>query len=116
MDNVIIHNLEIQARVGVTAAERAHPQRLLISVDMALDLTQAGQSDALAATVDYAAVADLVRDTVAQRERLLVEAVAHDVAAAVLALDLVQGVTIEVRKFSVPGSEHVAVRMTRQKP
>jgi dihydroneopterin aldolase len=115
MDNVIIRNLEVQARVGVTAEERARPQRLLVSIDMALDLSRAGQSDALEATVDYAAVADQVRATVSQRERQLVEAVAHDVVTAVLAIDLVRAVTVEIRKFSVPGSDHVAVRMTRQK-
>lgn len=115
MDNIIIRNLDLQARVGVTAEERAQPQRLLVTIELSLNLDAAGRSDALDATVDYAAVADLARETVARRERLLVEAVAHDVATAVLGLDQISAVTVEIRKFSVPGSEYVAVRITRKK-
>jgi dihydroneopterin aldolase len=113
MDKIVISHLEATGRVGVTAAERASPQRLLVSLELDLDLVRAGQSDDLDATVDYAAVAQTVRQTVGSRERHLIEAVAHDIASTLLRDPLVRSVTVEVKKFSVPGTDHVAVRIVR---
>jgi dihydroneopterin aldolase len=116
MDKIIVSHLEVTGRVGVTAAERSQPQRLLVSLELGLDLDRAGRSDALDATVDYAAVARTVRKTVEARGRQLIEAVAHDIAETLLSDPLIRSVTVEVKKFSVPGTDHVAVRITRQKP
>jgi dihydroneopterin aldolase len=115
MDKIILHNLEVAARVGVTRAERAQPQRLLIHVELSLDLTRAGQADALDTTVDYAAAAAAVRAALDGREYVLLEAVTRDVIESMWQWPLVQAVEVEARKFSVPGTAHVAVNMTRQR-
>ena len=46
MDKIIIKDLEVNALIGVTESERAQPQRLLITVEMERDLTEAGRRDA----------------------------------------------------------------------
>jgi FolB domain-containing protein len=113
MDKIIIKDLEIQTHIGVTEAERAQPQRLLLTVELERDLAAAGRSDAEAATTPYDVVVDMVRQVVAGRPRKLIEAVADEVADVLLAHKMALSVTVEVKKFSIPGSQYVAVQITR---
>jgi len=113
MDKIIIKDLEVQTHIGVTEAERARPQRLLLTVELERDLAAAGRADSEAATTPYDVVADMVRQVVTERPRKLIEAVADEVAQVLLAHRLALSVTITVKKFSVPGTAHVAVEITR---
>jgi dihydroneopterin aldolase len=113
MDRITIKDLEVNAPVGVTEAERAQPQRLLVTVEMERDLAEAGRTDAESATTRYDVVADLVRQVAAEQPRKLVEAVADSIATAVLSRRLAAAVTVTVKKFSVPHSQYVAVEIRR---
>jgi len=44
MDTIIIQDLEVHYRVGVPEAERAEPQRLLLTLEMTTDFTTAAVS------------------------------------------------------------------------
>lgn len=114
MDKIRLEDLEVQARIGVTAAERAQPQRLLICVDLERDLAEAGRSDTESTTTDYVEVADLIRREAAGRDRKLIEALATDVAAAILDRKMAVAVTIQVKKFSIPQCRYVAVEIRRE--
>jgi 7,8-dihydroneopterin aldolase/epimerase/oxygenase len=115
MDKIIISDLEVDARVGVTEAERAQPQRLLITVELERDLHQAGRADDLMATTDYTAVARLVREIAVAKPHNLLEALAEELTQAILSHKLADTVTVEARKFSLPKTRFVAVRLTRSK-
>jgi len=115
MDKIIISDLDVEARVGVAEAERAQPQRLLITVELERDLRQAGRADDLLATADYVTVARLVIEITAAKPRNLLEALAEELTQAILARKLADTVTVEVRKFSLPKTRFVAVRLTRNK-
>ena len=56
---IIIERLEFQGHCGVTPEERERPQMLAVDLELELPTEQAGQSDHLAQTVDYATVAEL---------------------------------------------------------
>lgn len=113
MDKIVIKDLEVQARIGVTEAERAQPQRLLITVELERDLAAAGRSDAVAATMPYDVVADMVKKVVTGRPRKLIEAVAEEVAHALLAHKMALSITVAVKKFSISDTRYVAVEITR---
>lgn len=113
MDKITIKDLEVQTQIGVTAAERQHPQRLLITVILERDLAEAGRTDMEASTTGYDVVAELIKQVVVQRPRKLVEAVADEIAEAILSRRLAVAVTVEVKKFSVPGSQYVAIEIYR---
>ncbi len=113
MDKIVIKDFEVDARIGVTDAERAREQRLLVTVEMERDLAEAARTDMEAATTPYDVVASLIRQVVTERPRKLVESVAGDIAEAILSRQMAQAVTVEVKKFSVPRSQHVAVRIRR---
>jgi 7,8-dihydroneopterin aldolase/epimerase/oxygenase len=113
MDKIIIKDLEVNAQIGIAEAERARPQRLLVTVEMECDLTEAGRTDVETATTPYDVVANLIRQVVTERPRKLVEAVADAIAEAILSRRLAQAVTVEVKKFSIPRTDYVSVEIRR---
>ena len=113
MDKITIQDLEVNAQIGVTEAERTQLQRQLITVEMERDLAEAGRTDMESATTPYDVVANLIRQVVTERPRKLIEAVAEEVAAAILSRRLAVAVTIEVKKFSIPHSQYVSVQIRR---
>ena len=113
MDRITIKDLEVNTQIGVTEAERAHLQRLLITVEMERDLAEAGRTDMESATTPYDVVANLIQQVVAARPRKLVEAVAEEIADAILSRGLAVAVTVEVKKFSIPQSQYVCVQIHR---
>ena len=113
MDRIVIRDLEVDAHIGVTETERARSQRLLITVEMERDLAEAGRMDAEAATTPYDVVADMTRKLVAERPRKLIETVAEEIAGMILARKMASAVTVEVKKFSIPRSQYVAVQIRR---
>ena len=115
VDKIVIQGLFCHARVGVTDEERRVRQRILIDLDLDVDLGPAGKSDRVEETVDYAAVAQESRRLAESKPFRLAEAVAEEVAAKLLQrFDLLQ-VRVKVRKFSVPGVESVGVEIIRQR-
>lgn len=115
MDRIIIDELELWLRVGVPDAERAEPQRLLVTVEMTRDLERAAESDDLSATIDYHAVTVRLKQFGAGKEWKLIERLASDVARLVLDEFGAEAVSVEVRKFILPDTRYVAVKIQRRK-
>lgn len=113
MDRITIKDLEVNTQIGVTETERAHQQRLLITVEMERDLAEAGRADMESATTPYDVVADLIQQVVSQRPRKLIEAVADEIADAILSRRLAVAVTVKVKKFTIPRSQYVSVEIRR---
>ena len=114
-DRITIVDLEVFFQVGVTEPERAHAQRLLVTVEMDHDFTTAAARDNLADTIDYAAVADRVLHFGNGCHWELIETLAAEIAAMLLEEFSPRSVTVEVKKFIIPQARHVAVRLTRAK-
>jgi dihydroneopterin aldolase len=113
LDKIILAELAVWYRVGVTDEERSAPQRLLLNVVMERDLAAAAASDDLTDTIDYFAVAQRLLNFGEDRTWNLIEKVAADVADFLLAEFQPQSVSIEVRKFVIHEAAYVAVRLTR---
>ena len=113
MDAIIIDSLECQAHVGVPESERRRKQKVLIDIELGLDLQEAGRGDQVKATVDYAAVVRQVKEVVEGGSFKLVEAMAEKIADAVLWNFRPVSVRVRIRKFSVPGTASVGVEIKR---
>lgn len=88
---------------GALPEERDRAQPLEVDLDVEADLAAAGTSDALADTIDYGALCDAVARVVAAGRPQLLEHLAAEVAAAVLAVDdRAQAVTVSLRKLNPP--------------
>ncbi len=115
MDRILIKGLVCRAHVGVPEAERRKRQKILVDIELGLDLRKAGRSDRVQETVDYAAIAHEVKKLAEGGPFTLAETIAEAAAERVLAKFKVEQVTVRVRKFSVPGTRSVGVEITRGK-
>lgn len=118
-DRIELRGLEVHARHGVYAHERADGQRFVIDLILSVDLASAGSSDDLAHTVDYGAMATAVHEVVSSERWDLIERVATRVSEVVLGLDgRVQSVVVTVHKPDAPiplEFEDVAVTVERSR-
>jgi phosphoglycolate phosphatase len=111
-DCIQINGLEVPIRIGVGDDERAHPQNLIF--DVLLETDFAGVGDDIARTTDYAAVAGWITSECARREVCLLETLSGDLAEGLLEkFPRVKAVTLEIRKFILPETESVSVRVRR---
>jgi dihydroneopterin aldolase len=113
---ISIVDLEVFYRVGVPAAERAEPQRLLLTVEMEADFSAAAKSDSIAGTIDYFAVTQRLLKFGGGREWKLIEKLAADIADAILSEFKPQAVSVEVKKFILPRARYVSVQITKRQP
>ncbi len=114
-DAIIVSQIEVLAHVGVPHAERGAAQRLAISLRLIPARGLAGLADDVNATVDYSVVCSVVRREAESRSRHLIETVAEDIAALLLARFPLKAVEVEIRKFILPKTEYVAVSIRREK-
>ena len=117
MDKIILTGLEFYGYHGLTPQEQVLGQRFLVDAELGLELAEAGQKDATEYTVDYAAVAQVIKAVVEGPPCGLIEAVAEKSAAAILAQFPVQEVMIRVKKPQAPlplKFAHIAVEIRRR--
>jgi dihydroneopterin aldolase len=115
MDKITICDLEVFYHVGVSAAERAQPQRLLVTLAMAHDFSSAATSDDLTATIDYHAVAQRLLRYGEGRNWKLIETLATDIAEMILTEFKPRTVSVELKKFVIPEARFVSVSMTKSR-
>lgn len=101
-DRILISNMTFYGHHGVEESERRLGGKFAMDVELYLDLTPAGETDDLTRTVDYKAVYELAREIEMSRNYLLLEALAHDTARAILERFPVEEVVLRARKQSVP--------------
>ena len=101
-------------RVGVSDAERAQPQRLLLTVEMESDFSAAAKSDSIADTIDYYAVTQRLLKFGESREWKLIEKLAADIADTVLAEFKPLSVSVVVKKFIIPEARYVSVSHSKR--
>ena len=109
MSQISIVDLEVFYRVGVPDAERAQPQRLLLTIEMESDFSAAATSDSIVDTIDYYAVTQKLLKFGEGREWKLIEKLAADIAGLILAEFKPRAVTVEVKKFIIPQARYVSV-------
>lgn len=113
MAKISIVDLEVFYRVGVPDAERAQPQRLLLTIEMESDFSAAAKGDSIVDTIDYYAVVQKLLKFGEGREWKLIEKLAADIADLILAEFKPPAVTVEVKKFIIPQARHVGVSLTQ---
>jgi dihydroneopterin aldolase len=113
MDTIVIQDLEVFFRVGVPDSERVRAQRLLLTVEMGGDFAAAAAADELSRTIDYQAVAQRLSGLGREREWKLIETLAVEIADLLRREFGARTASVEVKKFILPGTRHVAVRVAR---
>jgi dihydroneopterin aldolase len=115
-DRLELCGLEVECVIGDLPEERSREQRLTVDVSLAFDMTAAAASDALADTVDYAALSEAIRASLRQARCHMIERAAECVAQVCLADARVSEVRVRVEKAgAIPGLRAAAVETVRCK-
>ena len=85
MDKIVLSDMHFFGYHGVFPEENKLGQQFIVDLDLRLDLAAAAASDELADAVNYADIHALVRSIVEGPPVKLIEALAHNIASAVLA-------------------------------
>lgn len=101
-DRIELRGLKVRGNHGVFDHERADGQDFYIDVVLWLDLRAAGESDDLADTVDYGALAQQVAGIVGGEPRNLIEKVGAEVAESIMTDERIDACEVTVHKPSAP--------------
>jgi len=110
--------VECRCRVGVPAAERRRPQKILLDLGLEVDAARAAARDDFREAADYWAVEKAVRASAETGERALVETLAEAAAAAALkAAPSAAAVTVRAHKRPavMPKTRDVVVEIRRER-
>ena len=113
MDRIIIEDLQVEYHIGVPEAERAKPQRLLLSIELQLDLSEACRTDDLSSTINYSALSRRLLAFGEGKSWRLLEKLAEDIAAMILTEFRPSSVSVEIKKFVIPQARYVAVSVSK---
>lgn len=80
MDIIYLHNLHVEAVIGLYEWERRIKQTLVLDLDMGWDIKPAAAADSVAHTIDYKSVAKRVIEICETSNYGLVEALAEHIA------------------------------------
>ena len=120
--HVFVHDLMLDAAIGVDPGEHGHTQRVRINVDLAVadpgalpGAAPVGADD-LARVVDYSAIVRAVRSIVAAGHIRLVETLAERIAAACFTDERIITARIRVEKLDIyPEAGGVGVEVERHR-
>jgi dihydroneopterin aldolase len=114
MDTIFLRDLRIRTIVGIWEWERRMPQIVSIDLDMATDIRRAAGTDQIGDTLDYKAVTRRIKAFVAESRFNLIETMAEQVAAIILAEFAVPWVRVAVHKpWAIRGSRDVGLVIER---
>ena len=112
-DEIHIVGLELPVLIGVPEEERAAWQ--MLSADIILTLWRGFDTmkDQITETVDYDAATREIKALAAERPRQLLETLSSEIIAHLLQKEAIAQASVTLRKRILPGTDYVAVQMTR---
>ena len=114
MDKIFLHDLEVQAVVGIFEWERNVTQNVVINLEMAADIRKAAATDSIDDTLDYKGVAKRLIAFVEQSEFQLVETMTERIAEILVKEFEIPWVKVSVSKpGAIRGSRDVGVCIER---
>jgi dihydroneopterin aldolase len=84
MDKVYINGLQLYTLIGVYDFERHAKQRVIVDIELQINLQPAGRSDNVADTLDYGKIADRLADIADNASYQLLEALGEHMAKSIL--------------------------------
>jgi dihydroneopterin aldolase len=112
--HVFVRDLMLGAHIGVHEAEKGHPQRIRVNLDLAVSESLTEIEDDLANVVCYERMATNIRRIVADGHMNLVETLAERIAAMSLEDSRVRRVRVRVEKLeAIADSASVGVEIER---
>ncbi|TQS75318.1 dihydroneopterin aldolase [Ornithinibacillus gellani] len=119
MDKIILKDMQFYGFHGLFPEENKLGQRFHIDLELFLDLSRAGRTDDMHASIDYGQVFSHVQQIVEGEAKHLIEAVAETIASELFkSFELLEACRVKVIKPDppIPGHyESVAVEIYRER-
>ena len=113
---LILKGIEISGRCGLTQAERSHLQPIRIDLEIECANSQAGETDNIQHTIDYAQVIQRLLEIGTRNQFHLIESLAEHMSRTLLDEFPIFGLKLWVRKTKAPLNatvDSVGVRLAR---
>jgi dihydroneopterin aldolase len=112
-----VQELRVDTIVGVYEWERQRPQTIELNLEFAIPDERAGRSDRIADTIDYGAVVERVKTSLASTQFKLLERVCEHVASLLLSEFGTPWCRVSAAKIGlVRGVKRLAVTIERGRP
>ncbi len=114
-DKIIIKNLKIESKIGITCDERKYLQPLIIDTIIFTDLKKSGFSDKIEDTINYSTICKEII-LIIQKEFETIECVAETIAQNIKQKFNVEKLRIKVKKPKAllkKGAQYAAVEIER---
>lgn len=115
MDRITLRRIVAHGCHGANPGERDRPQAFHLDLSFDLDLSRAGASDALDDTIDYAQIYRRVVEIVEQRSYALLERLAADIVAVLMADSRVRRAEITIAKPELLDGATPSVTVIRER-
>ena len=102
MDSIQVSGIRAYGYVGYLAEERVLGQWFEVDLTLWVDLAPAGQSDAIADTLDYREAIAIVKEQITTAKFDLVEKLIQAIADKILSLEKVERVRVKLSKPAAP--------------
>ncbi|SIK26308.1 dihydroneopterin aldolase FolB [Mycobacteroides abscessus subsp. abscessus] len=102
MDRITLTGVRVVGYHGVLDSEKQSGQPFFVDITMFTDFQRASESDDVENTVNYAEVAELIRDVITGDSLDLIETLAENIAQAVLARFPLEALELTVHKPKAP--------------
>ena len=116
MDSITIQGLSFETGIGVYDWEKEILQRVVIDLCLYTNARKAGASDQLEDAIDYQAISTQIQQLLKDRHFQLIEAMANDIAAALLSNNNIESLSITIAK---PGAlrqaDSVSISLNRNR-
>lgn len=111
-DVIRLRSMELHCHIGVPDEERAERQKLLADIELTPPRRFSAMGEELDKTIDYASVAERLKQLAEGRESRLIETLADDMARCCIREFGALKATVEVHKFILPGIAATSVKTT----
>ena len=114
-DRVFVHDLVLDAEIGVYSNEKGVTQRARFSVDIDVEPADAAIEDQIDRVLDYDAIIAIIKNILAEGHINLVETLADEIATRCLEHPRAASVKVKIEKLDKePGA--VGVEIVRRRP
>jgi len=114
MDMIYLSQLELKTLIGVYDWERRAKRSVFVDLEIAVDISEAAQTDNVEYTLDYGVLAHRLTELADQSQFFLIEALADHLATVILEEFNVKGLRLKLSKHgAVPSAQDVGLIIER---
>jgi len=115
-DQIFINKLELFLKIGCSPEERVEAQKIEVDIEIEVSSTKAAKTKDLADTVCYLTLSNWYKEHTESKEWTLIEELVESLASQTLSrYASIKSIRLEARKFVVPKTESVGVRIRRNR-